>query len=59
MPRNRVRTVKKGDMSADHPRIIPAVNAGRRLADERSAADSWDLPTGRRNGVLYSPGSHL
>jgi hypothetical protein len=24
-------------------RIIAAVNAGRRLANERSAADSWDL----------------
>lgn len=24
-------------------RIIAAVNAGRRLADERSAADSWDM----------------
>jgi hypothetical protein len=30
-------------MSADHPRIIAAVNAGRRLADERNTADSWDL----------------
>jgi hypothetical protein len=25
------------------PRIIAAVNAGRRLADERNTADSWDL----------------
>jgi hypothetical protein len=43
MPRKRVRTVRKAAMPADHPRIIAAVNAGRRLADERSAADSWDL----------------
>ena len=30
-------------MPADHPRSIAAIIAGRHLAEERSAADSWDL----------------
>jgi hypothetical protein len=42
MARKRARIFQKADMPADHPRIVAAVKAGRRLADECSAADSWD-----------------
>lgn len=43
MSARRVKRIPAVAMDADHPRILAAVRAGRRLADERSGADSWHL----------------
>jgi hypothetical protein len=45
MPVRRAKPVLRADMPADHPRIVAAVKAGRRIADEHGAVDSWhDIP---------------